>query len=547
MNYLKAYIGFFLTSLFVFSTVGCQTASVSSAGDSIDGIDSDGETDTDNDINGDNVIEIAPSGPLVLGFFEKQEFVVTVKNDNAVPLAGAPVSASFVDPAHNGELSPFEFVTDAQGRGRVVLTAPDKELGFNIRFSSPTADDVLVFVDVNPDALDLVISITYEGERQIASLKAILFENATCDEIASLEDADAVEILELQSDEATFEFNGLRANSTYAVLALGLNNLGGKRAQVCTDKLTVQSPDPQLQISDIPLYLSGNFAVTTNIVTGGGADEMLDKYVSAIDWFTDDAPGAILDYVGFSLQDEALLQDFNNIREYWNLDLQLTQNFALRDVDVPAKVEEAQISSVSHLSTMTTYSTMVFRASSDGSHGFTHAIDEVEFFGCHQNLLFDEATETEGVAQINPQNMDQLLLNDHFVHLPFGTVAGFVFSKQIASTELQTVAEAIAEYVDCDAVAALLVPNLNQIATFEELSAACQAAAQAVEESLADERDELNTAYSTLSMDGDCILTDPGATEQVVELSQGQMSVEWIAAEPIGPFDATFIAEKIID
>ena len=104
--------------------MGCDSSSASSAAE-CDGLGGQ--------------LTVSPAGPIALGFFEEQTFGVLLTDATGEPLAGEPIQASLIGPAHNGGLTPFELTTDEQGRGELVFSAPDQAVELQIRFSSPAA------------------------------------------------------------------------------------------------------------------------------------------------------------------------------------------------------------------------------------------------------------------------------------------------------------------------------------------------------------------------------------------------------------------------
>ena len=130
----KSIIGAVLVAIVV---IGCQSTSLSSS--------------AGGDDCGGGELSVTPGGPLSLGYFEEQTFLVALTGPDGNALPDEPISVSLIGPAHNGFVSPFELTSDEQGQGEVLFTAPDTGTELEIRFSRPAAiSDVVVDVWVDP-------------------------------------------------------------------------------------------------------------------------------------------------------------------------------------------------------------------------------------------------------------------------------------------------------------------------------------------------------------------------------------------------------------
>ena len=89
------------------------------------------------------IVLLSLESKMILGYFEKKTIKVRVEEIGGGPIRGVPVSASFIGPAHNGNLEQARQETDEIGEMVIEFTAPDKELEFEIRLSCPLAEESL--------------------------------------------------------------------------------------------------------------------------------------------------------------------------------------------------------------------------------------------------------------------------------------------------------------------------------------------------------------------------------------------------------------------
>ncbi len=126
-------------------------------------------------------IEVTPGGAVTLGYFEKQTFVVALKDENGDPLVGEPIEARIIGTAHNSDMSPLDLTSDKNGEGEVTFSAPDQEAELSVRFSSPALENnVQIPVEIDPDVFGLSVLLAYEGIRNFDHVRVSLFKDTDC-------------------------------------------------------------------------------------------------------------------------------------------------------------------------------------------------------------------------------------------------------------------------------------------------------------------------------------------------------------------------------
>jgi len=522
-----------LLSVVALLAAGCEGSSAGSkAGD---GVADGGE------------IAVSPDGPIALGFFEEQAFLVTLTGPDGSPLSGEPISVSLIGPAHNGFVSPFEFSSDEQGEGEVLFTAPDTATDLQIRFSSPAAAwDAVVDVTVDPSQLGFTIDVTYGGERPVESVEVALYRDATCQDLALGVAGEPVEVQAGDSLPAEFDFFGLYASSTYAVSAVGFNEDHALRAETCLDSLAPDGQGSSLALADVALDLVGVFDVATAIDTGDTLVPVVDQLATALDPFSADVPGAILDAIREVIAAEPLVaESFDAIRAGDDLDGLLADDLADRGVDVAASLAATWEDVRAGIEEMDLSAEIEISAPSDGIYDIYHTVGLL-MFDDFDASFFVPVTETgQATGQLADGDVDLLLISQHQIGLGLGGPIHFLFDTELAAVyETEGLAAALEAMVVCDAVVAALAEPLSDVADSAEILAGCQGAMAGAQTLLDDQTDWVDAEYAQVTFaSGSCRLEDPGEGSFVEVLTDGEFQVTWEGDVPLGPMAAQFVGE----
>lgn len=512
------------------TVIGCEGTgmSASAGGDDCDG----GE------------LSVTPEGPLALGFFEEQSFLVTLTGPDGNPLSDEPISASLIGPAHNGFVSPFELTSDEEGQGEVVFTAPDIGTELEIRFSSPAATwDVVVDVWVDPAQLKFTANVGYDGLRELDSVEASLFEDLTCADLALGADDEPIDTQTGEETPVQFEFIGLHAGSNYAVRAIGLNDAGEVRAELCADGLAPEGQIEDLTLLDRPMDLLGVFSVSTVIAAGNTLTPVVDELASSLDPFSADVPDAILDAIREVIAGEPLVaESFDAIRAADDLDGLLADDFAAREVDVEASLTSTWDQVDGGLAEVSLSAEFEIGAPLEGVHDLYHTIGVLSFDELDSGYYVSVPETGLAAAQSAENDLDLLLISQHQVGLGLGDPIHFLLDSELLSTYgTEGLAASLEAVVDCDAVVAVLVDPLSEVADSAEILAGCQNAMVGAEALLDDKTDWINAEYAQVSFDsGSCRLTDPGEGNIVQAVAEGTFEVTWEGDSPLGPMEAQF-------
>ena len=504
--------------LLVLSCVAAGCSSVDASGVSDDDDDDDTTTPTG--------LQVSPAGPLTLGFGEEQVFQVVLLDQEGQPMVGEPVQVSLVGPAHNGYVSPFEFVTDEGGAGDVTFKAPEKVTELEVRFSSPAAPgDVSIDVSVSSSALGLTVELDYAGVRNLVVFAVEVHDGIDCGQLGQASDPEPVAIQTADAVPTTLWFGGLLADHEYAVLARGYNAAGTVRAGACVDGLLAGAPAVNIVPEDQPYLLAGVFAVSAVADTGGDLAPAVQSLGASLDPFTADVPGAILDA----------------IRAGQDLDGFVAQDLEDREVDVAYELEQLWDGVETRLAAIGFSTRLEIGAVTDGVHALYHTVEQLSFDGVDAPYPVVLQDQGQGTATISATDPDLLLIGSHSVGLGLGGPLVHVMGAELAAGfGVAGLAEALTVMVDCEAVAAVLLAPLAEVADPVAIHAGCTAAMAAAGAELDARQALLDSTYSQLGLSGSCRLADPGIGNQVAVLADGILSMVWGGVESLGPMASTF-------
>jgi hypothetical protein len=496
-------------------------------------------------------ITVAPAGPVTMGYLEQRDFLVTLSDADGNPVVGEPVQVGLVGRADNGSLTPVEFATDGQGQGKVTFVAPDKPLAFQIRFTSPAADEpAFVQVETDPGRFSISATVAYAGKRAFGEIRASIYADIPCAQLAS--DSPALEFRSAGVLPAEFSFAGLKAGVAYTVAVSADNESGAVRADACADGLVPSTTPVTLDLADIALDPSGVFDVTDAVHAGEALAPAVDHVSSSFGsaWFSafaSDVPGAILDAVREVIAgDEPLAaQSFDTAREDDGLDALLASDLEQRDVDVASRMSDLWQRVETALTAITELGVIEIGNPADGEAAIYHRTTALEFESIDAPFAVENPPPDvgEGKAVIDQADPDILLIGEHRVALGIGRPLAHVVFGIIGASGADGLSAYLEADVDCDAVATALGPALAGIAEAETIRDGCREAMSPADVHLADALSEVNAAFGEISFEGSCRLDDPGAGDKVVGLSGGVFSVIWDGIDPLGPMDADFTGQ----
>ncbi len=508
-------------------------------------------------------IVVKPEDFIVVGYLERRTVNVTVLDSSGVPMVNQPVSASFIGPAHNGDLFPAEFFTDERGGGAVEFTAPSQtsnlaDLSFQIRFSSPLIREAaFLTVEVDPDRFSILTRAVYSGDRELTSINAAIYRDITCDYLAESPFVEPVEVLSEATLPSQFEFWGLWAELTYAVMIQGNNSQGELRASRCRDGLVPSETSSIIELLDLPLSVIGLFEVGLQIRAESAQSQAqlavpVDEVFAVIESFDNDKSTQILDALHDTLnaEDSLAAQNFNQIRADQQLDTALTQDFIDREVDISASLSLIPGKIKGQLAEMNARGTMEF--TSPDEHGkieVHHQIKDLSFGGADDDVYSLPNIEPgQGTSSIDEADVNLLNIDEFYVSVELGDVLGFLYQLQFDNEPLATAVEQI---IECDKVADFLEGYLTSVTDLTTIRIGCQSALQKLEEQVEYQQSQISKLYSVLSFSGTCSLVDPLTGDIVSGLTQGMLETYWQAnellprdalPEVIGPLNTTFEA-----
>jgi hypothetical protein len=503
---------------------------------------------------------VTPGGSIEVGYFEQQTLSVQLLDSSGLPMPGAPVLASFIGPAHNGTLVPDTFNTDSSGSGKVVFTAPDKEIDFQIRLFSVDLDsEKFVRVIIDPERTRLSSTVSYEGTRQITDLTASLHEFVSCDDLDVDEGTEEVQIFTSHELPSSVEFSGLKSGVTYTLMVRGWSASGELRAKVCKDELVPNQPIEDLTIEDIPLNTIGSYDIVSTIQIDGEMDIATDKFARyLIDNFLAIPEKIILDEVRKEViaRQPFAKETFDQIRDQTELDAFLAQDFEDRGVDLVESFDPIWEMMKDHQVMLEAEGEIEFGSGDHAGYSLYHRVDRLVFSnGTGDSLgVFVVGIPETGTGVVEPGVSDQdlLYLDRHSISLGLGDPLHFLFWSALNHEfDSKVVAEVLQLLVDCEKVTVALLPWLEDVTDIATIQKGCETATVSGEQWPLLAVADMSSRYSKLVFEGSCRLEDPVSGDEVLELSNGQFQVNWNGVslggpEQLGPMTASFEAQRSI-
>jgi hypothetical protein len=499
-----------------------------------------GEEDFGNDVNSstlEEVLEIAPTGPIEVGVFEKTTFTIHLSDRKGRPIVGAPITASFTDQAHNATLVPNRLTTDANGSGAVEFTAPitessTEQVMFDIRFQS-AGKEVYVPVIVDPSLVGISVDIAYDGYRDLASLEAILTEHEETHNAVSPKKVE----LEAATLPTAVTFPGLIQEKRYKIEVNAYNKDGNLRANGILEDIVPNRPPQTLKITDSRLGIIGAYAITTHLIP----DHVLDWSIPTLlnDLIFLEAPAtAILDSIEEELAESDLFaqESFKQERETQNLDEKLSDNLLERDIDYPGIVEGITREMEARLADITLRGSLEIALPEGDTFTLYHIIESVTFGppddleALTDSLEADQQDTGKGTAQLGP--CDTLIISPHLISLGLGDRIDFLF-RELLKKNLNGTDAAVGflNNVGCggenaDETILFLLSHLEEITLRPTIEMGCQRAVHTMLTKLEENTAVLNQTTS-LMFEGSCSVVVPKAGNQIEMLSDGVLEVTW--------------------
>ncbi len=548
------FLAFLSILLFFFSFVGCQ------------------DENSGGEVNGSlPKIIVEPQDSVDVGYFEQVEFVVRLENADGNPMVNEPVSVNFIGLAGNSRLDPASFNTDIDGKGTVTFRAPDNKTEFQIRFSAPSfAEETWKFVGVHviPELVGLALNVTYEGNRQIGDVDAVLYEEISCSDLTREDAFEPIATKKIEAGlPASLTFFSLRDDLTYTIQLHGRDATGEVRASTCLGDLSPNLNIVNLELLDVPLEISENYYVTTTIEADGVLDAAVDLFVwyfyeYAI-WYSlnsgtngaylmEDPANAIIDKIKEILvtKEPIAVEPFENLVTQNSIHDSLTNYFTDNSIDIEQSLEPLWGMINSNFTTVTAYSELELGVIEEGIHPFYHQIERVDFSDNKANIIsyFVEAPETvQGTSILDTEDPYLLHIDKHTVNLGLGDPIHQILKRELDDLfGVQRLSLAVESIIDCDQIADMMVPDLQDVVDRNTIYSGCLDATNEVEMWAYSGIILLNSFYSQLILEGTCYFENPAVGNQAKAIKDGVFSVIWkgpVNQYRLGPMDASFQAQ----
>lgn len=493
-----------------------------------------------------DLISVNPPGPVTVGFSDTVKFDVTLANEVGIPVSGASLDVTFIEQPHNAQVIPDRLVTDAQGKGSVVFTAPmpteNESVDFKIRFRSAEAE-TYVGVKVDPGLVKVSFQVDYSGKRVLSQLAAELYriDENTGERFAVNKDEKDADL------PATFEFTGLLRDGKYEAEVSGFHNNDTVRATGTLQDLVPNSDQLTLSLQDTFLNITGNFAARWEITPDGALDWAVDRLVEA-PAFVQNTASAVMDGIETVLlnEDPFAGETFIAERAEKNLDAYLDTHLQESGVDLQADFETVGQTAKRAAERIWAEGTMEIGKTEDSLFVGYHTIDRLTFGIDNDTIGPDVNVEMldRASCEITYGANDTLNIGAHDLPIGLGTPIEKVFTY--ACAEIlgdDDIADAIKSIVDCAEIATFLETSLSDVTVRSSIELGCLSA---IDTAKADVHAAVTAISETNRLsfsDGVCMLAVPAADNQVTELSGEIFTLHWHAVgADAAPMTAVFTA-----
>lgn len=509
----------------------------------------------------DVFLSVEPSETLKVGYAQRVELKVIAEDGRGNPLSEIPVRVSFVGSSHNGSLSPSVLSTDGEGVGRVVFTAPDKSVQFQIRFVSPVGNaESVVEVGVDPSLVSLTVPIGYAGTRQVVRIEGRVFSEITCEDLLVADEVTPVAEQEAQGVPEQVAFDGLRLDAAYAVTLMGLGDGGVVLAEACRDGLSAGADVDQVALSDVLFDVGGAYLSRVYVEASDNFIEVVDVVKEPfVAVFLESIESKIMDAVQERVVSEQPFAEetFILTRQQRRLDELLSADFEERELDLEGLLAPVWDGMCAHMHDVEFRGRLEIGSDSMGELPLYHRVESVVFRA--RRGEGDVPVEVElpqtgfGVVTRLDSPPDTLSLGRHSISLGLGDLLqglySSVFVSEFGPASLPGV---LLSEVDCDYVAALLGAELADVVAEPEIVAGCEAAISRSEQWVLAGFVDVSMRFSQLIMEGRCFFVEPETGSHVGGLTNGELQVLWegdgelsdgLDSFALGPMQAQFEAD----
>jgi hypothetical protein len=497
-------------------SLGCADTAVEAVSDA---------TDVDKEI-----LTVNPSNDLHVGFSDRVELHIGLTDSQGRPLVGKSVDAVFVDQSFDATISPSRFITDSNGLGTVVFTAPtpfkikDDTLSLKIRFRSADTES---FVDVlvDPELIQISFEVDYQGKREFTRLDAILYSRDTDTENGS--ETKIAESVYSGTLPTTIAFVGLIGSRSYKVEVVAQDASAVVGASGTLDDIRPNMQGLSLLLEDIPLTLIGQYDASFTITTDGALNWTVDELIKAA-LFAAKPEEAVLNGIADELATDAFAAaTFATERAENKWDETLLAYFENRGVDVPGTFAELQGAAQSALRQILLTGVLEFGKDGEGNNTVFYNIEDLTFGQGGPVYLVPMQEASTGKATLGSN--DELILSEHDVPIPLGDpfsllLTGSIYSEILGSQEL---AHALQTMVDCSATATFLEPLLSDLAVRSTIELGCLTAAETAAEQVGDALVTFNQASRLSFADATCTAVVPESGNEVESFTCPPFAVTW--------------------
>lgn len=475
------------------------------------------------------IINVEPAGPLKTGFSDTIEFKVSLRNEDESPIADAPVDISFVSHSYNAQVSPTQFVTDSEGTGSVLFTAPrpakEGEFSFDIRFRSANTE-TFVTINVDPAEISLTFEADYEGIREIEKLNAVLYE-------IDKESLSRIKIAEVDVEASmpyAFYFPGLLRNSTYDAEIRGKNSSGELRAAGFSTEIIPNTKGLKIVLEDTQLNLLGKYSSSLLISTNNALDWAVNSLFIGSSFFSNPS-GAILDGIQSRLSSDPFAVDtYVQQRALNDWDGALSRYFQNKKIDIPEDfraISQFLLDSLEHIAAE---GTIEMGRDELGENIAYHKIERMIFMP-EQDLLgpvYLSSIPNTAVFNVTYKPDDVLALDKHTVDFGLGDPIALLLSN--ASADIlgsSDLTRAVQSKLDCSSVAAFLETMMSDSVLRATIESACLSV-------IDDAKDKTDSQIAILNLTNrlsvsktDCSVIIPKTGSQISGFEAEELFVTW--------------------
>jgi hypothetical protein len=491
-------------------------------------------------------INVSPSGALTKGFGEenKQEFEITLRDWNDIPVEDETVIVSFVGSAHNGTLSPSRFLTNGDGIGTVVFKPPDKEASFEIRFLVPAWDkEVLIPVTIVAGKVGTNLRVNYLGEGSIGEVDVAIDDETECAELTTTDELETISTEAESEFPQSIVFDDVYRNQAYAIRARGWDENGNIVAVGCLDNL-VSAGDLSIMMNDLPKNVAGVYDVSVLVDTGGTMDDVVDdyeEYLHSYGPFITDPAKEIIRQIRNTLSGESV-EHFDLIDTERDLHSILVEHFEENSINLSRVLAPILEAVKIRADLIAVEGLFNIEDSGQGQYVISHSVTELGYSvsDSFNYLSIDEPEFVLASGRVDVYDTNIFYVEKYHIKLGVGDLIRSLLENELEGQfGVPKISEAFELIVDCSGVVQVLVPLLETVADEVILHAGCVRAVEEAGQFALSGIELLNGAYDRIALDGNLRLEEQDG--QVEALTDGFFTVFWNgSAHSLGPMSATF-------